>query len=214
MAPVKKQRPYQSRLRAEQAQQTRLRILEASGQLFAERGYAGTTIESVAERASVAIDTVYATFGAKRRLLSALIDLRLTGSADGQPVLDGEGPRAVWQEPDQTRQIAMFAADIVPRLERVRPIDDIIRGAAEVDPEIADLRRQMQEDRFRNLTTFVGWLAANGELRHGIGLDQAAAIVWTLASPEVNRLLRDVRGWSVERYAAWLGDTLVRALLP
>ena len=63
MASVKGRRPYRSRLRTEQAAQTRLRILEASGSLFAERGYAATTIDAVAAQAGVAADTVYAIFG-------------------------------------------------------------------------------------------------------------------------------------------------------
>ena len=82
MAAVKSRRPYRSRLRAEQAAQTRLRILEAAGELFAERGYIATTIDAVAAEAAVSVDTVYAIFGSKKRLLSAVVDLRVTGSAE------------------------------------------------------------------------------------------------------------------------------------
>jgi hypothetical protein len=60
---------------------------------------------------------------------------------------------------------------------------------------------------------FASWLAAKGPLRGGISNDEAAAIVWTLAAPEVNGLLREARGWSQERYVAWLEDTLARTLL-
>ena len=94
MASVKSRRPYRSRLRADQAALTRLRILEASGDLFAERGYVATTVDAVAAHAGVATDTVYAIFGTKKALLSALIDLRVTGSSEGSDVLEGEGP--VW----------------------------------------------------------------------------------------------------------------------
>jgi hypothetical protein len=41
----------------------------------------------------------------------------------------------------------------------------------------------------------------------------AASIVWTLTSPEVHQLLRDVRGWSRQRYVRWLDDSLARTLL-
>src|SRR5205807_9769412 len=68
--------------------------------------------------------------------------------------------------------------------------------------------------RYDNMRRFVSWLAAKGPFRPGIGEEEAAAIVWTLAGPEVNRLLRTARGWSRERYVAWLADTLVRPLLP
>ena len=214
MASVKGRRPYRSRLRAEQAAQTRLRILEASGDLFAERGYVATTIDAVAARAGVAVDTVYAIFGTKKGMLSALIDLRVTGSSEGSDVLAGEGPRALRKVSNQRQMLAGFAADIVPRIERVRPIDDVMQSAGAIDPEIAELRARMQENRLSKLRTFIEWLAANGALRRDIDVDEAATVAWTLTSPEVNRLLRDVRGWSSQRYQEWLSTTLVRVLLP
>lgn len=214
MASVKSRRPYRSRVRAEQAAQTRLRILEASGELFAELGYVATTIDAVAARAGVAVDTIYAIFGTKKGLLSALIDLRVTGSTEGSDVLAGEGPRALRTMSDRRQMLAGFAADVVARIERVRTIDDVMQSAAVIDPDIADLRARMQENRFSKLRTFTEWLAANGALRRHMDVDEAATIVWTLTSPEVNRLLRDVRGWSSQRYQQWLTTTLPRVLLP
>jgi AcrR family transcriptional regulator len=214
VASVKSRRPYRSRVRAEQAAQTRLRILEASGDLFAARGYVATTIDAVAARAGVAVDTIYAIFGTKKGMLSALIDLRVTGSTEGSDVLAGEGPRALRTMSDRRQMLAGFAADIVARIERVRPIDDVMQSAAVIDPDIADLRARMQENRFSKLRTFTEWLAANGALRQHADVDEAATIVWTLTSPEVNRLLRDVRGWSSQRYQQWLSTTLIRVLLP
>ncbi len=214
MASVKSRRRYRSQLRAEQAAQTRLRILEASGELFAERGYGATTIDAVAARAGVAVDTVYAIFGTKKGMLSALIDLQVTGSREGSNVLAEEGPRALRNVSNQQEMLAGFAADIVQRIERVRPIDDVMQSAGAIDPEIAKLRARMQENRLTKLRTFIEWLAANGALRRDIEVDEAATIAWTLTSPEVNRLLRDVRGWSSQRYQAWLSTTLVRVLLP
>ena len=213
MASVKGRRPYRSRLRAEQASQTRLRILESAAELFAQSGYVATTIDAVATRSGVAVDTVYATFGNKKSLLSALIDLRVTGAPEGSDVLAGDAPRALSTMSNQRQMIASFSADIAPRVERVRPIDDIIRSAAAADPEISDLRSRMQENRFNKLRVFIEWVAANGALRDGMDGDEATTIVWTLSSPEVNRMLRDVRGWTYERYAEWLSTILVRLLL-
>jgi AcrR family transcriptional regulator len=214
VASVKSRRPYRSRLRAEQAAQTRLRILDASGDLFAKRGYVATTVDAVAARAGVAVDTVYAIFGTKKGMLSALIDLRVTGSSEGSDVLAGEGSRALRNVSNQRQMLAGFAADIVPRIERVRPIDDVMQSAGAIDPEIAELRARMQQNRFSKLKTFIEWLAANGALRQDMDVDEAATIAWTLTSPEVNRLVRDVRGWSSQRYQEWLSATLVRVLLP
>jgi len=44
--------------------------------------------------------------------------------------------------------------------------------------------------------------------------EAASAIVWSLTSPEMHRLLRVDRGWTMERYTEWLADTLTLTLLP
>jgi AcrR family transcriptional regulator len=211
---VKAPRPYDSSLRKEQARQTRSRILDSAEQLFAERGYAPSTMEAIAGAAGVAVDTVYAAFGTKRGVLSGLMDIRVGG--DDQPIdlLDRAGPQAVRLQPDQKSQLEGFAQDVTAILERVRPVDDIMRGAAAVDSEVAALRARLQEQRFQNMLKFVSWVTANGPLRGGMNEESGAAIVWTLTSPETHRLLRVDRAWTAQRYADWLAETLTLTLLP
>jgi AcrR family transcriptional regulator len=214
VAKVKGKRTYDSSLRKQQASQTRMRILDAAQKRFAERGYAASTIESIASAAGVAVDTVYATFGSKREVLKSLLDVRVGGDDAPIDLLDRPGPQAVRAERDQRRQLAVFASDVSEIIERVRPVDDIIRGAAAVDAEVAALRTRVQESRFDSMRTFVSWVVANGPLRESLTEEDAATIVWTLTSPELHGLLRGVRGWSPKRYTAWLGETLARTLLP
>lgn len=214
MANVKAPRSYDSKLRKEQARQTRARILDAAQNLFAEHGYANTRVATIAAAAGVAVDTVYATFGNKAGVLHALFDVRVGGDDAPLEVTEREGPQAVRREPSQKRQIAGFALGVAEILERSRPVDDVMRGAAAVDQDIAALRARMQEGRYANLRQFAGWLAANGPLRGGLTPDDAAAVVWAVASPEVHGLLRVGRGWSAERYRDWLATTLTRTLLP
>ncbi len=214
MTKVKRGRRYDSSLRKAQASQTRLRILEVAQQLFAGRGYVATTMDSIASAAGVATDTVYASFGTKAGVLHRLLDVRVGGDDSPVPLLEREGPKAVRVEPTQRRQVERFAADVTEILERARPVDDIMRDAAAVDPEIAALRRRMQQTRYENIRQFASGLAAKGPFRAGISEDEAGEIAWTLASPEVHGLLRRERGWTRDRYAAWLADTFTRALLP
>jgi AcrR family transcriptional regulator len=201
-------------LRQEQARQTRARILDAAQTLFSERGYANTTMEAIAGGARVATDTVYATFRNKQGVLHALLDVRVAGDELPIGVLDREGPQAVRVDRSQARQIARFTEDVTGILERARPVDDIMRGAAAVDPDIAALRTRMQEGRYDNMRQLVSWLTANGPLRDGMSEEDAAAIAWAVASPEVHGLLRVGRGWTQERYREWLAATLTRTLLP
>ena len=214
MAKVKPKRSYDSALRKQQASQTRMKILDAAQKLFAQRSYATTTVEAIASGAGVAVDTVYAVFGSKREVLKSLLDVRVGGDDAPIEVLDRPRPQAVRADRNQARQLAAFARDVGRIIERVRPVDDIIRGAAAVDSDVAALRTRVQESRHESMRQFVSWVAANGPLRAGLTQEDAATIVWTLTSPEVHGLLRGVRGWSHERYAAWLEETLTRTLLP
>src|SRR5260370_31418360 len=58
--------------RQRQALATRALILDTARQLFRDRGYAGTTIEAIAAGAGVAVNTIYASFGTKRSILTAI----------------------------------------------------------------------------------------------------------------------------------------------
>ena len=209
MAPVKK-RSYSSTVRKEQAAQTRARMVEAAGELFASNGYARTTIAAIAERAGVAADTVYATFGSKARVLTALIDVRLAPAGDDN-VLDRADAHAVRDEPDQRRQLHAFARDIAAISARVRPVYEIMRTASAVEPEMATVFAEMDAYRLRNMSQAAAWIAARGPLR--VDVARAGQIIWAVASPDVARMLCDVQGWTNDQYAEWLEDTLVRTLL-
>ena len=214
-AAVKRTREYRSPLREAQARQTRRRVLDAALELFLQQGYPATTIAAVARRAQVSPDTVYSSFGSKPSLLKEVLDVVIGGDDEDVPLLDRPGPQAVRAEPDQRRQLAMFAAGITDQLERVRPVDDILRSAAAVDPAAAELRADLQlRQRRVAMRAVVSWVAAHGSLKERLTEEEAAAIVWTLTSPEVHGMLRDTWGWSRERFEEWLRETLIAALLP
>lgn len=212
--PVKR-RTYTSTLRAEQARSTRARIIEAARELFTEQGYPGTTLDQVSGRAGVATDTVLHVFGSKKGLLTAVLDVAVGGDDTEVRVLDREGPQAMRRETDQHRQVAMFAAGMTEQLERIRPLDDILRSAGTVDADARALREDLQlRQRRQAMTQVATWIAANGGLRDQMSIDDAAAVIWTLTSPEVHQLLREHCAWDTGHYQAWLADTLDHSLLP
>jgi AcrR family transcriptional regulator len=202
-------RAYRSDRRREGAQETRRRMLDAAGRLLAERGYAGMTIAAVAGEAGVAAETVYAAFRNKRTLVGELVRTSVRGDRSAPPASEQAGARAVAAAPSQAEQLRLFAADVSARLERVGPVLEALAAAPE--PELAELRANVDRDRHQGMRRFVAALEARGPLRGDA--DAAADTVWALASPELHTLLRSRRGWSAERYTAWLGDTLAAALL-
>ena len=212
--PVKR-RAYTSTLRAEQAAATRTRILDSAHALFVEHGYPATTLTHVAVAAGVAADTVLHIFGSKKGLLTAVLDVTVGGDEAEMPVLDRQGPQAMRRETDQRRQIAMLSRGITEQLGRIRPVDDILRSASLVDAGARALRDDLQlRQRRQAMKQVVSWIAANGDLKNKMSVENAADIVWAMTSPEVHHLLRDQCGWDPQQYQAWLHDTLESALLP
>ncbi|HEU4920313.1 MAG TPA: helix-turn-helix domain-containing protein, partial [Candidatus Limnocylindrales bacterium] len=109
---VKSPRRYESRRRREQAAQTRSDILAAAGALFRERGYAGTSMPLIAAEAGVVVETVYRAFGSKSGLFRAVMEAVLAGGSSRAevPVEDRPAIRAVIDEPDPRRQVALYVA--------------------------------------------------------------------------------------------------------
>ncbi len=210
---TKPKRRYDSSRRQARARETQREIIEAARRLFMERGYTGTTIEQIAQEAGVAVETLYATFGSKRAVLSRLVGVSVVGDDEPVPLLERQGPQAARREPDQHRQVEMFAHDMREIMGRMGPVFGIMRTAAETEPDIAELLRGILQDRLQGITQFVRWLAANTPLRDGLTIEDAAETTWALTSAEVHHLLTVDSGWSDHRYEAWLTDTLTRLLL-
>lgn len=209
--PVKKRR-YNSRVRQEQAEQTRTRILEAATEMFLETGYARTSMNAIAEKAGVAPDTIYAAFGSKVRVLTALLDKRLVPEGAVASVRDRPDVQAIRTQQDQRRQLEMFAETFTTISKDLRPIFEILRTASAVEPESAAVLKEMEDYRLKNMCLYAGWIAERGALRCDV--ERAGEIMWALASPDMGRKLCDELGWSQSQHAAWLAETLIRTLLP
>jgi AcrR family transcriptional regulator len=86
--------------RSERKAATRARLLEAAGRVFTDRGFGAATLDEVAAEAGYTKGAVYAHFGSKENLLSALVAERLAATLTEQVDLfeAGEGaterPRA------------------------------------------------------------------------------------------------------------------------
>jgi TetR/AcrR family transcriptional regulator, regulator of autoinduction and epiphytic fitness len=207
-------RTYDSSRRKEQARQTRRQITEAARILFVVRGYSGATMESIAKEADVAVETVYASFGNKRAILSHLIGVSLVGDDEPSPLLQRPGPMSAMQEKDQHRQIRMFAADMVEIMERVAPLFEVMRAAAKTEPDIAEMLQKLLAERLTGMKVFVNALLSNGPLQGGLSLERGAETIWAISSAEVYSLLVKDRGWTTGEYKEWLTDTLDKLIIP
>jgi AcrR family transcriptional regulator len=207
-------RRYNSAARRQAAEGRQTRTLQAASRLFAEHGYSATTMEAIAEAAHSSVESVYLAFKSKAALLARVVDVALAG--DEAPVALADRPmfQQVRNEHDQRRQVALVARNARVVLERSGPLQWRLIMASSHDPDVADLVERYQQRRLEVQTEFVRWIAANGSLAPGVSIERGGHLIWTLVSPELHHMLREVLAYSPEEYEAWLGRMLQVALLP
>ena len=212
---VKTPRRYDSRRRRAQAARTREDVLAAAHDAFVERGYARATLVSIAQEAGVVVETIYRGFGSKARLFNAVVEAAVAGGAARArvPVEDRPAIRAIAQERDPRNQLERYAATQPGIHSRMSPLMHVLTEAAAADPQLAEVRREMEDGRLEGLGRFAQLLADRAVLRAGLTAEDARDILWTLASHDVYDRLVTERHWPAERYEAWLADTLVHSLL-
>jgi AcrR family transcriptional regulator len=199
--PVKTpRRRYHSPLRADQAHQTRRRVLESARTLFVERGYAGTTVAAVADDAGVSPETIYLSLGGKRGLLEGVMEItgpRITAAEDD----------AWWdmvaQQPSATERLAKMVEYSCRILARTLPIHAIIRGAADKEAFAAELGHRLLTERLNNQTERIRHYLA-GDLKPELSVAEAGQRYCALASPELYHTLVVELGWTAEQHQRWL----------
>jgi AcrR family transcriptional regulator len=208
-----KSRTYRSSVREEQARRTRQAILDAARQVFAGQGYAATTIAQVAKAAGVAVDTVYASVGAKPVLFRLLMETAISGTDQAVPAEQRDYVRQVRAATTAREKIRIYATAVTAANTRLAPLHVVLRDAATQDAELARIRDEISERRAANMRLFAQDLAATGELRLGLDPGEVADVVWSMNSAEYFTLLVRERGWEPERFAAWLAGAWTRLFL-
>lgn len=202
-----------SNSRREKAAATRRSILEAAQQLFSENGYAGTTMQAIADEANVAVQTVYFVFHTKGELLRQLIL-----SAGGRPdepteTMDRDWVEEAMTDSDGRRSIALMVEHGNDIYARVAPFWEAIRHGASTEPEVAETWQSIVEQRRLGIRQIVESIAAQGRLREGLSIDHAADIVYGLHRPETLAVFVVEREWLLEDYKEWSYDLLCHQLL-
>ncbi|MFF1611425.1 helix-turn-helix domain-containing protein [Amycolatopsis sp. NPDC058278] len=208
--PVK--RPYDSSRRREQARENRRRILSAAHSLFVTRGYGRTTIADVAAEAGVAPETVYSAFKNKPALLHRAWDVAVGGDDQDVPLLERPEARVLFAEPDLRARFAAFAVFNTAAMRRTARLHLAVRGAAASEPAAAAMLDEIDRQRLEAMTRHARAAAATGQL--AVAEDECRDVLWSTTDGTLWHQLVERRGWSDERYAAWLGRLWVAALLP
>jgi AcrR family transcriptional regulator len=184
-------RAYRSELRAQQADETRARILDATARVMAA-GIASVSVPAVAREAGVSVPTIYRHFATKGDLI-----------ADVYPHLER---RAGLHRPVPPRSMDELRDGVRAYFDHVDSFDDLAR-AAMASPASEEARRMTMPDRL----AMFGQLAESIVPRlSGVDRDRIARLLVVLTASSSMRMWRDHLGASVDEAADDV-DWVVRA---
>jgi AcrR family transcriptional regulator len=155
-------RTYHAPRRTAAAAETRHAILRAAKEEFEARGWAATTIRSIARRAGVSPKTVEALFATKPALLEATLLAALSADAadtdtrdvvlpEGILELNTEAVRKVTAAPDAATALELLAALISETSARIERIFWAVETAVPSDERLAEIWARLID----------GWLFGN-----------------------------------------------------
>jgi AcrR family transcriptional regulator len=204
-------RSYDSTWRQEQARETRQRIIQAAHDLFVREGYGRTTIVDIARAAGVSVETVYAAFRNKHTLLRQVWYVSFRGDEEDVRLWDRPEIRAVIAEPDLSRRFKAHAVVLTAAFRRMTPLLLMLQGAVASQPAAAAMLAEFDERRLDAAGKYARAAAATGQL--AVSEDECRDVLSaTLDGALWHRLVAE-RGWSDERFAAWLGQLWISALV-
>ncbi|HEY1001425.1 MAG TPA: helix-turn-helix domain-containing protein [Streptosporangiaceae bacterium] len=189
------------------AAETRREILRAARRLFAEHGYAGTSLQQIAEESGVAVQTIYSSVGSKAALVLALNDL-IDEEADVTQLAAG-----VLQETDPPRLIAKGIHLTRQLNERCGDLIQVLVSAEPAEPDAAAVVADGMRRHEQGASAIAQRLQALGALRTGTTPERAAAVFSMMTSPASWRQLTQRAGWTFDESEAWLTASLAQLLL-
>jgi AcrR family transcriptional regulator len=192
-------RKYEQRLRAEGAEQTRRRILDAMYEQLREAPSEPVSVDHVARMAGVARSTVYVIFGSRAGLFDALgADLLERGGLERlvEAVADPDARESMRGGLRTGSEMFAGNRDVLRALHSMAQLDEGAVGGA---------IQRIEERRARGMIRLARRLARQKALRPDVDTKFAAHLLWVLASFDTFDALYTDRGLSVDE----VGDILV-----
>jgi AcrR family transcriptional regulator len=200
-------RPYRQQLRAETAEATRQRILDALYERLRVTPAEPVSVDEVAKRARVSRSTVYLVFGSRSGLFDALTERLLSGAGY-------ERIKEAVRDPDARETLRGGLEGGVRMYAVHHDVFRVLYAAGKLDPDGAG-RAIARSERRRYES--MGWLADRlrdqNLLRPGITPEHAAHVIWFLASFDAYDLLASGRRLGPEEVTGILTDTAEHGLL-
>jgi AcrR family transcriptional regulator len=200
-------RHYEQRARAEEAEKTRRRILDAVVTRLRAAPSEPVSVERIAEMAGVARSTVYAIFGSRAGLFDAV----------GQDLGERLGYRRLVEASHHPNAREAFRGGMRAASEMLAGERDIWRALhsmAKLDEEaVGGVVARREEERAAAMARIAAQLHEQGHLRPGVSAEEANDILWVISSFESFDLLYSGRGLPLDTVVERLTATAERALM-
>lgn len=199
-------RPYEQRARAEEAERTRRRIIEAVFDRLRETPAEPVAIDRIAREAGVARSTVYAIFGSRAGLFDA-VGRELAARSGYERLVDAK------HQPDARDHLRAGIRAYGEMIAANGEIYRALRSMAQLDEEaVGGVVSRMDEERANGMARLARRLADQGVLRKDLSRRDAEHILWVLTSFESFDSLYTGRRLSTERAVKLLVDMAEWAL--
>jgi len=206
-------RTYDRSRRTAAVRATKQQVVRAAERLFLENGYPTTTVAEIAAESGVPQATLYRLFGTKRAILKELVDVSLGGDDEDVEFQHRPEVRAALTAEDPGEMLDAFAHLLRDLMDRSGRLQHVLATSAVVDEEAAEMLETVRRQRHTGQTRIVRELARRKALSRRLTRERAADIVYAIMSPELYRILTVERGWTPDRYEAWVSDALRSQLL-
>lgn len=173
--------------RADAAARTRRRILQAAAELFSENGYGQTTLQAIADRAGVSVESV-GLAGPKRRLVFAAFTMAFAGHGEAFPVSGEPAYVDLMQRMPLPQAIDEYLTLLTAAIARTHRLWNALRAAADADPRAAVMLEQLRAERRREFERSARTLAELAGLPHE-SIPLLVREFFAIASHEVYDLL-------------------------
>jgi AcrR family transcriptional regulator len=199
-------RKYEQRLRAEAAEETRRRILDAVYERLREAPTQPVSVDQLARAARVARSTVYLIFGSRAGLFDAVAtDLLQRGGF--------ERVLTAVADPDAREHLRGGIRAGVEVYAVYRDVHRVLFSTATLDPEATGgAMRRSDERRAGGMAYLAQRLAEQGLMRPDVTIDDAAHILYLITSFDAFDQLYTGRGLPVDDVARLLVATAERAV--
>ena len=201
--------PVPQTAKQEQAARSRRALIEAATALFAERGYDGTSVQAIGQRAGVSRGSIFWHFGSKEGLLWAVAE-RAFEEWEAEVLVpdvgDATGVEAV------RRALAAHRRFLTERGEALRLFYILIFEALGPRPELAPEFAALHE-RLRDVT--VAWIRRAieaGELRDDVDARAVVILISGALGGIAYQWLLDPGGFDLDRAYEDLDRVLARGL--